>query len=56
MSCLCGDPACPSCGPAQGFCPRCVLAGLDRCECDDDSDEAYDLARQRELDEEREND
>ncbi len=19
MSCLCGDPACPSCGPAQGF-------------------------------------
>lgn len=25
MSCMCGDPYCPSCGPAQGnvLCPYC---------------------------------
>jgi hypothetical protein len=40
--CLCGDPACGSCGPAQGYCPNCV--DEDECKCDeydDDFDRAF---------------
>lgn len=61
MSCLCGDPACPSCGPAQGYCPKCVMDGKDECDCPDgwslpgdfmDEDELYERQRQQEIDDE----
>lgn len=42
MTCLCGDPACPSCGPAQGFCAECSAAGLEYCICDEDPDTEHD--------------
>lgn len=47
--CMCGDPACPSCGPAQGYCPKCVMADREVCTCDDfdgDPDTEYDRIRQ----------
>lgn len=53
--CMCGDPACSSCGPAQGFCPYCAKHDLDGCvHCDpdkaaDDADRLYDEARDAEL-------
>lgn len=38
--CLCGDPGCPSCGPAQGFdpsapdaCPECGSEDCFECDC-----------------------
>jgi len=34
--CMCGDPCCPSCGPAQGYCPECYSADLDECICNDE--------------------
>lgn len=37
--CMCGDPACGSCGPAQGYCPRCVMADKDECDCESDHDD-----------------
>lgn len=39
MTCLCGDPECPSCGPAQGF-----------NEPEPDEDKEYEEARQKEVD------
>lgn len=33
--CMCGDPCCPSCGPAQGYCPKCYEAEKDECDCAD---------------------
>jgi len=34
VPCMCGDPGCPSCGPAQGFCWYCNRHDLDGCpEC-----------------------
>lgn len=43
--CLCGDPECSSCGPAQGY-YRCVVCGeIMDCECDKESPEyAAELA------------
>ena len=51
MSCLCGDPACPSCGPAQGYCPKCVRAGKDVCDCNDVEPEDFDARREEWIEE-----
>ena len=47
VSCLCGDPSCPSCGPAQGFCPICSEEGKEECECNDYDE--YDIFDDEEL-------
>ena len=55
--CLCGDTACPSCGPAQGYyrCPVCGLSDDDGegCQTPDECNAAMDAleAELREIEE-----
>ncbi len=65
--CMCGDPCCPSCGPAQGNsqCPVCGAWADDGCEdpqrcknmrLKDEADELSRIEEQRYIDEWRKSD
>lgn len=43
--CMCGDPACPHCGPLQGYPPPCPKCHEVDCDCAPvlDADDIHDL-------------